>query len=216
MICSISTMPIKEQEQLAATALDSGKRCLQILNDLVDASRLNLGKLTLEHRQFALRPIINDMVDLITPQSEKKNVRVVSEFSADAPDYVYGDELRIRQVLHNLCFNAVKFTQSGEVRIAVGLVSSSEQQTTLKFTVSDTGIGISDEQKSLLFQPFVQAESSTSRIFGGTGLGLSIASTLCELMGGEIGVESQLGKGSAFWIKLPFHEECRPVCMQTS
>jgi signal transduction histidine kinase len=123
---------------------------------------------------------------------------------------VCGDELRVRQILINLVFNAVKFTEEGEVEIGVTVSKKTPAVTELRFTVRDTGIGISEDQQQKLFSPFEQLQTSTSRIFGGTGLGLSICQTLTELMHGQIGVESEPGKGSTFWVHIPFRaDECQ-------
>ena len=116
----------------------------------------------------------------------------------------------MRQILQNLVFNAVKFTDAGQVSICVSCVGTRDAITTLRLSVTDTGIGITNEQQGRLFEPFTQAAESTSRIYGGTGLGLSICRTLVELMGGEIGVESDFGKGASFWVQIPFDEKlCR-------
>ncbi len=196
--------------QLADTAFASSQRLLQILNDLLDASKLQAGKLLLEHRNFAIRPAIGDAVQLVKSESDKKKLTVSSVVASDVPDLVCGDELRVRQILINLVFNAVKFTEEGEVEIGVTVSKKTPALTELRFTVRDTGIGISEDQQQKLFSPFEQLQTSTSRIFGGTGLGLSICQTLTELMHGQIGVESEPGKGSTFWVNIPFRaDECQ-------
>lgn len=193
-----------EVRAYSQTALDACKRLLQILNNLLDAAKLQSNSLSLEYRQFSVRPVIGDVVQLVTPEATKKGIMVEANVSPDVPELVCGDELRLRQVLQNLVFNAVKFTLNGSVSISVELLTSDAGTSTLKFSVTDTGIGISEEQQSKIFEPFVQAEDSTTRVFGGTGLGLNIVHTLVELMGGEIGVSSQLGSGSTFWVVIPF------------
>jgi PAS domain S-box-containing protein len=207
----IATSPIEPSlKQLADAALDSCRRLLQILNDLLDASKLNAGKVTLEHRFFAIRPVIGDVVQLVDPEATKKGLKVTCSIADECPDLVCGDELRVRQILQNLVFNAVKFTDAGQVSICVSCVGTRDAITTLRLSVTDTGIGITNEQQGRLFEPFTQAAESTSRIYGGTGLGLSICRTLVELMGGEIGVESDFGKGASFWVQIPFDEKlCR-------
>lgn len=195
---------------MASTALDSCKRLLQILNDLLDSSKLQAGAVTLERRFFAVRPIIGDLVQLVTRDAQAKNIRIESCVSSIVPDAVCGDELRLRQILQNLLFNAIKFTNEGHVAISVEVAEKRDATTILKFSVSDTGIGITAEQQEKIFQPFVQAEDSTARLFGGTGLGLSICQTLVQLMDGEIIVASEPGRGSTFSVLIPFGEE---LCM---
>ncbi len=200
----------QEIRQLADTAFASSQRLLQILNDLLDASKLQAGKVSLESRYFAIRPAIGDAVQLVRTESDKKQVNVSSMVASDVPELVCGDELRVRQILLNLMFNAVKFTEQGQIQIAVTVRKKTPEVTELRFTVQDTGIGISEEQQMKLFRPFEQLQDSTSRIFGGTGLGLSICQTLAELMHGEIGVASEPGKGSTFWVNIPFRADaCR-------
>jgi protein-histidine pros-kinase len=126
------------------------------------------------------------------------------------PDLVCGDELRVRQILQNLAFNAIKFTSKGSVRLHVEFVEHDSLGASLKFTVQDTGIGIAPAQQEKIFEAFAQAEDSTTRVFGGTGLGLNICRTLTDLMGGKIGVDSQAGQGSTFWVIIPVRDDlCR-------
>jgi signal transduction histidine kinase len=193
--------------QMSTIAFASSQRLLQILNDLLDASKLQAGKILLEYRNFAIRPVIGDAVQLVKREADEKHIAVSSVVASDVPELVCGDELRVRQILFNLIFNAVKFTDNGEVKIEVILRNMTPAVTDLRFTVRDTGIGISDDQRQKLFTPFEQLQSSTSRIYGGTGLGLSICQNLIELMHGEIGVESEPGKGSTFWFHIPFRAD---------
>jgi PAS domain S-box-containing protein len=199
--------PTEDMRFMAKTALDTCKRLLQILNDLLDASKLQAGAVSLEQRSFAVWPIIGDVVQLVLPQARQNGIQVYSTVSPDVPQYVCGDELRIRQIIQNLAFNAVKFTHHGQIEIRLDVVMREEACTTLKFSVTDSGIGISDEQQKRLFEPFVQAADSTTRIYGGTGLGLNICRMLTELMGGEIGVTSKINQGSTFWVVLPLRED---------
>jgi PAS domain S-box-containing protein len=194
----------EETKSLALTALESCRRLLQILNDLLDVSRLQSGAVVLENRLFEMRPLVSDVMRLAAVEAAKKNLALKSAVAADVPAAVCGDELRVRQILLNLVFNAVKFTSKGEVKLEVALSEGSAAVPLLSFAVSDTGIGISPEQQERLFQPFSQADHSTTRIYGGTGLGLNICQTLSRLMGGEIGVESKVGEGSRFWVRIPF------------
>jgi len=192
---------------LSKIALESCKRLLQILNDLLDASKLQAGGVRLEYRNFPVRPILGDIVQLISAEARKKSLEIISTVAPNVPEIVCGDELRVRQIMQHLAFNAVKFTEQGRVEICVELLKKEPDKTTLRFSVTDSGIGISDEQQKKIFQPFVQAAESTARLYGGTGLGLSISRTLVELMEGEIGVQSKIQEGSTFWFVIPFRED---------
>jgi len=196
-----------DMRKLASVALQACKRLLQMLNDLLDASKLQAGAVTLEKRFFSVRPVIGDLVQLTMAEATKKGIEVVPTVMVDVPEIVCGDELRLRQVLQNLVFNAVKFTDNGRVTVQVELVNKTATMTTLKFSVTDTGIGISAEQQERIFEPFTQGHDSTTRIYGGTGLGLNIARTCVHLMDGEIGVTSKVGSGSTFWIVLSFRDD---------
>ncbi|CAN5335347.1 hypothetical protein BH11CYA1_BH11CYA1_13980 [soil metagenome] len=196
----------KEMKELSGLALESCKRLLQILNDLLDASKLQAGALTIEHREFDLRTLVNDIVHLALPEADKKKIALKSTIEQGVPDSVCGDALRVRQILQNFLSNAIKFTAKGSVAVAVGIAKETSDGIVLKFSVTDSGIGISEVHWSKLFEPFVQAEDSTARIYGGTGLGLHICKTLTELMDGEIGFESKSGQGSTFWCTIPFRD----------
>lgn len=196
-----------EAVKLCETAYEACKRLLQILNDLLDASRLQAGALTLENRTFAIRPVIGDIVQLTASEAEKKHLSVLSRVEPDVPDLIEGDELRVRQVLLNLMFNAIKFTGQGEISLQVKSLQTDDKVRAIEFSITDTGIGISEEQQKRLFEPFTQADDSTARVYGGTGLGLSICKTLVELMGGTIGLKSEPGKGSTFWFCIPLEKE---------
>lgn len=196
-----------EAHALARAALDSSKRLVQILNDLLDASKLQAHAVSLENRWFSLKPIVGDIVQLIAREAQSKGVKLISNVSRELPEQVCGDELRVRQIFQNLIFNALKFTEQGSITITLEeTVKSSPGRREIRFAVTDTGIGIPAEQQSTIFEPFVQAEPATSRVYGGTGLGLSICKTLVELMGGTIAVESTPGKGSTFTVLLPFED----------
>ncbi|MBI2809567.1 MAG: response regulator [Candidatus Melainabacteria bacterium] len=197
----------EETKLLANSALDSSKRLLQILNNLLDASKLEAGRVILENRWFSVRPIIGDVVQLARAEANKKNLLLTSAVETEVPDLVCGDELRLRQILTNLVFNAIKFTAKGEVSLSANFLRKEGGLVYLRFEVKDTGIGIAPEQQHELFEPFTQADDSTTRVFGGTGLGLSISKSLATIMNGRIGVESSLGKGSTFWVELPFGAE---------
>ncbi|MDD2761464.1 MAG: ATP-binding protein, partial [Methylomonas sp.] len=175
---------------------------LGIVNDILDYSKLEAGKLVLEHTGFYLEDVLQYLKD-VTP-SLLENKALTLEFNVDAavPETLMGDPLRLGQVLLNFCSNAIKFTHSGKVMVSVQCLDISADQVLLRFSVTDTGIGLSSEQQGRLFEAFNQADNSTTRKYGGTGLGLSICKKLVDAMGGEIGVESELGKGSCFYFTL--------------
>lgn len=195
-----------EMRELSKLALESCKRLLQILNDLLDASKLQAGALRIENRRFSIRALIADLTQLAKAETDKKNIAISHTVEASVPEQVCGDELRVRQILQNLLSNAIKFTAEGSIKISVEVTQQTSDVTTLKLSIVDTGVGINDAHKADLFEPFVQAEDSTARIYGGTGLGLHICRTLTELMNGEIGFYSEAGKGSTFWCCIPFRE----------
>ncbi|MBS1953305.1 MAG: PAS domain-containing protein [Cyanobacteria bacterium SZAS-4] len=183
---------------------DSSKRLLQLLNNVLDAAKLETGKVMLEHRRFPIQVVLGDVRQLIRPEASKKNLEISGSCDSEIPDVVYGDEFRLRQILLNLAFNAVKFTNVGRVDIGAKLVSKSENRVVIRFEVLDTGRGLTSDQISRLFRPFEQAEVSVARVNGGTGLGLSICKDLVSLMGGTIGVESKPDSGSTFWFEIAF------------
>ncbi len=180
----------------------SGDALLALINDILDFSRIEAGQLSLEHRPFDLRRLVQEVVAVFTAQARDKGLRFSAQVDPGVPDVLEGDAPRLRQVLLNLVGNAVKFTAQGEVKVGVALVEESAQDALVRVEVRDTGIGIAPEMQARLFEPFTQADGSTTRRFGGTGLGLAIARRLVELMGGEIGVESAPGQGSTFWLTL--------------
>jgi CheY-like chemotaxis protein len=175
---------------------------LAIINDILDFSKIEAGKLELEITEVDLREAVEDVVGLLAEQAQAKGLELAAVVQADVPSGLQGDPGRIRQVLMNLVGNAVKFTQQGEVTVQARLAERSATSALVRVEVSDTGIGISPEVASRLFQPFSQADVSMTREFGGTGLGLAICKRLVEQMGGEIGLESELGRGSTFWFTL--------------
>ncbi|MBN2162422.1 MAG: response regulator [Pontiellaceae bacterium] len=191
-----------EQKEYLRIIQTSGDALLSLLNDILDFSKIEAGKLNLEPRPFDLREICEHITELLTPTALEKGIDLVLRFSPDTPACVVGDGGRIRQVLMNLIGNALKFTREGHVYINIDTVAGTDKETTINFLIEDTGIGISREELPLLFQKFSQADSSTTREFGGTGLGLAICKQLVALMGGKIGMESELGKGSTFWFRL--------------
>ncbi len=188
-----------EHHELLADIGRSGDHLLSILNGILDMAKVTSGNLSIERTCFDLSRLIREIASPAAAQAEARQLRFVLRLAPDLPQQVDGDSVRIRQVVSNLLNNAVKFTPSGEVRLAV----EAPRQGWVRFEVSDTGIGLSPEQTTGLFQEFHQVDSSTTRKFGGTGLGLAISHQLTKLMGGRLGVESRLGEGSTFQVELP-------------
>lgn len=170
-----------------------------IINDILDFSKIEAGKLKIEHTDLELETVLDNIANMVNLKAMEKGIELIFDVAADVPVMLKGDPLRVGQVLLNLSNNAVKFTDSGELKISVSVKEKNEDNVLICFAVSDTGIGMTEEQLGKLFQAFTQADMSTSRKYGGTGLGLSISKHLVEMMGGEIGVESQYGKGSTFY-----------------
>ena len=177
----------------------SGQHLLGIINDILDFSKFEAGKLTIENIDFELDKVLDNVANLITEKCSGKGLELVFSIAPDVPPSLVGDSLRVGQILINYANNAVKYTERGEVVIAARVKERTDHDVLLHFSVSDTGIGLNDEQISRLFQSFSQADSSTTRKFGGTGLGLAISKNLAGLMGGEVGVTSVPGSGSTFW-----------------
>ena len=180
----------------------SGTHLLGIINDILDFSKIEAGKLTVERTEFELDKVMENVSNLISDKASSKNLELIFHVDPNIPNNLVGDPLRIEQVIINYTNNAVKFTEKGEVLISVNVMDQSQKDARLRFSVKDTGIGLTKEQIGKLFQSFQQADTSTSRRFGGTGLGLAISKQLVNLMGGEVGVESEPGKGSTFWFTL--------------
>ncbi len=192
-----------EREDCLRTLLDSGQALLTLLNDILDLSRVEAGKVALELCAFSPAAIITDAEKLFRQAANARGVRLTSVWHGDAEALYEGDPMRLRQMLTNLVGNAVKFTHEGEIRIEGRVERCDEHLSRVEFSVSDTGIGIAPETRHLLFEPFSQADSSTTRKYGGTGLGLSIVRGLAQAMNGEVGVDSEPGKGSRFWFRVP-------------
>jgi signal transduction histidine kinase/DNA-binding response OmpR family regulator/HPt (histidine-containing phosphotransfer) domain-containing protein len=177
----------------------SGQHLLGILNDILDFSKVEAGKMSIEQAPFELDELLDGVTSLIAAKTQAKGLELICDASSDVPQSLAGDALRLSQILINYANNAVKFTEHGEIDIAVRMLEQTGAQAFLRFEVRDTGIGLTPEQIGRLFQSFEQADTSTTRQYGGTGLGLAISKRLAELMGGEVGVESTPGAGSTFW-----------------
>jgi len=183
----------------------SGKSLLAIINDILDFSKIEAGKLDMEAVEFNLDDVLDNLANLVTVKArEKENLEVLFAAAPEVPRYLVGDPLRLGQVLINLTNNAVKFTEYGEIVVSIEKVSSREDRVTLKFSVSDSGIGLTEDQMGNLFQSFSQADTSTTRKYGGTGLGLAISKKLIGMMDGEIWVESEYGHGTSFFFTATF------------
>ena len=182
----------------------AGKHLLGIINDILDFSKIEAGKLTIEEVSFDIDEMMSNISSMISQKCSEKNLELIFKLPTDLPHKLIGDPLRLSQILINYGNNAIKFTEKGEVIISADILEQDDETIFLKFNVSDTGIGLTSEQKGKLFQSFQQADTSTSRKFGGTGLGLAISKQLANLMGGDVGVDSEFGKGSTFWFTAKF------------
>jgi len=195
---ALRTALTPRQREYVQTANESAEALLAILNDILDASKIEAGRLALDRVPFGLRDTVEDAVKMFGARADEKRLELVCHILPDVPDALVGDPGRLRQVLVNLVGNAIKFTNAGDVIVEVAVDSVNEREAALRFTVSDTGIGIPADKQWQIFGAFVQADSSTTRQFGGTGLGLTISAQLVEMMGGRIWVTSESGHGSQF------------------
>jgi PAS domain S-box-containing protein len=196
------------QRDYAQTVRNSGEALLAIINDILDFSKIEAGKLDIEDIDFDLCRVVEDVTELLAGPAQAKDLELIAVVENSVPSVITGDPGRVRQVLTNLLANAVKFTQSGEIVVRVTASESGDRETTIvRFEVADTGDGIAPDKLEKIFQPFVQADTSTSRRYGGTGLGLAISGQLVTLMGGDCGVSSRLRQGSAFWFTIHVHAD---------
>jgi signal transduction histidine kinase len=188
-----------KQRRYIETLHKSGMALLQVINDILDISRIESGKLKIERIAFDLRQLVKDVLELLSGPIERKGLRLTVELADNLLPEYEGDPVRIRQIFTNLLGNAIKFTTQGEIALYVAVAEDTVDTTTLCLKVRDTGIGIEPAVQAKLFTPFTQADGSTTRKYGGTGLGLAIVKQLAHMMGGIVGVDSVLGQGSTFW-----------------
>ena len=214
MLRLLHNTPLTERQlDYASKAEGAAQSLLGLLNDILDFSKIDAGKMTLEVHPFRLDKLLRELSVIVSANMGHKDIEVLFDVAPDTPKALSGDMLRLHQVLLNLCSNAVKFTSHGEVMVKISVVRQTQTDATLHFAIRDTGIGIAPENQQHIFDGFSQAEASTTRRFGGTGLGLSICRRLVALMGGELQLQSEFGKGSvfSFQITLPTNPELLPT-----
>ena len=207
----LAAEPNMQQRRYCDVAKSSARSLLELINDILDFSKIEAGKLELDSTVFDLHEVIESVATVFGERAEKKNLELVCGMGSEIPAMVSGDPLRLRQVLTNLVSNALKFTERGEVVINAALQEQTTTHATVRFSVKDSGIGIPPDRVARLFKSFSQVDASTTRKFGGTGLGLAISQRIVEMMGGQIGVESSVGRGSTFWFTAVLKNPMLPV-----
>lgn len=198
-----------EQRELSSMVKKSAKSLLRVINDILDFSKIEAGKMKIERVPIHLRDFIKEIVQITSFSTNDKGLSIDFTIDENIPEYILGDPVRVRQILMNYGGNAVKFTDKGSVSFMVELLKSDKDRHEIKFSVKDTGPGIPSQKQKDIFNSFTQGDTSTTRKYGGTGLGLAICRQLAELMNGRVGVESEVGKGSAFWFRATFQEAQR-------
>jgi len=208
---ALATDLTPEQRSYLATVKVSARALLDLVDDILDLSRIEAGKLELDHLEMDVRETVEDAIKVLAVRAGQKGLELACRVSPDVPETVLGDPGRLRQVVVNLVGNAIKFTEQGEVVLEAEVASRSEDDVRLRFSVMDTGIGIPEEKREQIFAPFTQADTSTTRRFGGSGLGLAISAQLVEMMGGQLGLVSEVGQGSTFHFTARFELPHRPA-----
>lgn len=203
----------KQREYLTAIKM-SGDALIVLINDILDLAKVDAGKMQFDKAPFKLSQSIAAMLHLFETKIQEKNLKLISDFDNTIPEVILGDSVRLHQIILNLVSNAVKFTNIGKITVSVRLLSEDEENVSIEFSVSDTGIGINEDKIDSIFENFQQATSGTSRLFGGTGLGLAIVKQLIEPQGGSIRVESEIGVGSTFSFILPFQKTTEEAVLE--
>ena len=203
---TLDTEVSSDQRQYLSMVKSSAGSLLTIINDILDFSKIEAGKLVLESIPFDVKDVVQEAAESLGLKAREKGLELTTDVAAEIPDVVMGDPVRLRQVVVNLMDNAVKFTDRGSVFVRMKLISTSENKVRLYVSVQDTGIGIPEDKRHLIFESFSQADGSTTRPYGGTGLGLPISNKLVELMGGNLRVESEVATGSTFFFTLPLEQ----------
>ena len=196
-----------EQRECASIIKSSADTLLSVINDILDLSKIEAGRMAVERVDFDLHDLVHEVITLLKATARQKNLEMVASYPSDQPRHFRGDRVHIHQVLTNLLGNAAKFTQQGNIELAVKFLEDATDEVSVRISVRDTGIGIPPEKLGAIFDNFTQVDTSHTREFGGTGLGLSICTRLVKLLGGKIDVESKLGKGSKFWIDLTLEKQ---------
>ena len=199
-----------EQRELVGTMHSSANTLLELIENVLDIAKIEAGKILIDSKDFDLHDLVNSVIYMLTPQGSKKGLTVSCVFDPETPFALKGDQQHLRQVLINLVSNAIKFTEKGSVLLSVGLADGTDPNPRIRFEIVDTGIGIAADSIDKIFDDFTQADSRISRSYGGTGLGTTISKELVELMDGEIGILSEVGKGSTFWFEIPIDASVNP------
>jgi signal transduction histidine kinase/ActR/RegA family two-component response regulator len=192
------------QQAMLRHITEAGELLLHIVNDILDLSKIEAGELGLERQPFHVEQVVDNIMHMVKTTAQTKGLSLGVDFPPDLPERVLGDAMRLEQVMLNLLTNAIKFTEQGEVGLAIWVLEATATQKRLRFEIRDTGIGLDEAAQARLFRPFTQADDSITRRFGGTGLGLSISNHLVQHMGGIMGLQSAPGQGSTFWFEIPF------------